>query len=80
MVVGPVGTLLPVIGLVKVGAHAIADRYGIIHPSGCSWPWPGAWLILTAHWARRAVPLALGAAAVCGWRRLTGGHWFTGWI
>ncbi len=58
------GTLLPVIGLVKVGAHAIADRYMYIPSIGLFVALAWGVADLTAHWARRAVPLALGAAAV----------------
>jgi tetratricopeptide (TPR) repeat protein len=57
------GTLVPVIGLVQVGSHAMADRYTYV-------PMIGIFLIvafgldeLTASWPRR-VPVLSGVAAV----------------
>ncbi|HVM50146.1 MAG TPA: tetratricopeptide repeat protein [Candidatus Acidoferrum sp.] len=63
------GTLVPVIGLVKVGAQSIADRYMYIPSIGLFVMLAWGVADLTAGWAQRTVPLALAAAAVlaaCG--------------
>ena len=58
------GTLVPVIGLVKVGVQSIADRYMYLPSIGLFVIVAWGVADLTAGWARRAVPLAVGAAAV----------------
>ena len=56
------GTLVPVIGLIKVGPQSIADRYMYIPSIGLFVLLAWSMADLTAGWARRAVPLAVGAA------------------
>jgi len=58
------GTMVPVIGLVQIGRHSMADRYTYI-------PFIGLYIIvawgiadLTARWKSRTVPLAATAALV----------------
>ena len=60
------GTLVPVIGLVKVGAQSIADRYTYIPAIGLFMMLAWGVADLTAGWRQRAMALALGAAAVLG--------------
>jgi protein O-mannosyl-transferase len=58
------GTLIPVIGIIQVGSHAMADRYTYITLTGVfvmiSWGISD----LTTRWPWRAAILALAAAAV----------------
>jgi tetratricopeptide (TPR) repeat protein len=58
------GTLVPVIGLVKVGTQSIADRYTYIPAIGLFIVFAWGVADLTARWPKRALPLAAGAAAV----------------
>ena len=58
------GTLVPVIGLVKVGAQSIADRYTYIPAIGLFIVFAWGVADLTARWPKRTLPLAVGAAAV----------------
>jgi len=58
------GTLVPVIGLVKVGTQSIADRYTYIPAIGLFIVFAWGVADLTARWARRTVPLAIGAATM----------------
>jgi protein O-mannosyl-transferase len=58
------GTLVPVIGLVKVGAQAIADRYMYIPSIGLLVILAWGVADLTASWGHRAVPLGVGALGV----------------
>ena len=58
------GTLVPVIGLVKVGAQSIADRYTYIPAIGLFIVFAWGLADLTAGWPKRTLPLAAGAAAV----------------
>src|ERR1035441_7285952 len=58
------GTLVPVIGLVKVGAQSIADRYTYIPAIGLFIVFAWGVADLTARWSKRTLPLAVGAAAV----------------
>jgi tetratricopeptide (TPR) repeat protein len=58
------GTLVPVIGLVKVGTQSIADRYTYIPAIGLFIVFAWGVADLTAGWPRRTLPLAAGAAAV----------------
>jgi protein O-mannosyl-transferase len=58
------GTLVPVIGLVKVGAQSIADRYMYIPSIGLLIVLAWGVADLTAAWRQRTVVLAVGAAAV----------------
>ena len=59
------GTLVPVIGLVHVGAQAMADRYTYLPLIGIflavAWGVPA----LLPSWRRRGMALAAGTAAVC---------------
>ena len=57
------GTLVPVIGLIKVGTQSIADRYTYIPAIGLFIVLAWGMADLTAGWSKRALPLALGAAA-----------------
>jgi tetratricopeptide (TPR) repeat protein len=58
------GSLVPVIGLVKVGVQSIADRYMYIPCIGLFIVLAWGVADLTAGWAQRTIPLAAGAAAV----------------
>jgi len=58
------GTLVPVIGLVKVGVQSIADRYMYIPSIGLFVIVAWGVADLTAGWTHRAVPLAVAATAV----------------
>ena len=58
------GTLVPVIGLVKVGAQSIADRYTYIPAIGLFIVFAWGVADLTAGWSKRTLPLAAGAAAM----------------
>jgi protein O-mannosyl-transferase len=61
-----VGTLVPVIGVVKVGAQSIADRYMYIPSIGLLILLAWGVADLTKGWTHRTMPLALGAAVVLG--------------
>lgn len=72
------GTLVPVVGLVQVGAQAIADRYTYIPSIGLAWMVAGALAEVASKPSRRtavatltAVALVLLAAAT--WRQV--GYW-----
>jgi tetratricopeptide (TPR) repeat protein len=61
-------TLVPVIGLVKVGAHSIADRYMYIPSIGLFVLLAWGVADLTADWEHRTIPLVVagaGALAAC---------------
>ena len=58
------GTLIPVIGLVKVGAQSIADRYTYIPAIGLFIVLAWGVADLTAGWRKRTPVLAAAAAAV----------------
>jgi tetratricopeptide (TPR) repeat protein len=58
------GKLVPVIGLVKVGAQSIADRYTYLPAIGLFIALAWGLADLTAGWPNRTLPLAAGAAAV----------------
>jgi Flp pilus assembly protein TadD len=58
------GTLVPVIGLVKVGTQSIADRYTYIPAIGLFIVLAWGLADLTAGWRKRALPMAASAAAV----------------
>jgi tetratricopeptide (TPR) repeat protein len=58
------GTLVPVIGLVKVGTQSIADRYTYIPAIGLFIVFAWGVADLTAGWPKRTLPLAAGAAAL----------------
>jgi len=74
-----VGTLVPVIGIVQVGGHALADRYTYVPLVGLfimlAWGVPD----LVSRWRHRRVGLAVSALAsiaaltVCTWNQL--GYW-----
>ena len=74
-----VGTLVPVIGIVQVGSHAMADRYTYVPLIGLfiivAWGVPD----LLTRWRHRRVGLAVSAVAtisalaICTWHQL--GHW-----
>ncbi len=74
-----IGTLVPVIGLVQLGSHAMADRYTYV-------PFIGLFVIvawgvpeITARWRRSSTILALFAGTVilammiCSWNQVR--HW-----
>lgn len=74
-----IGTLVPVIGLVQVGSHAMADRYTYV-------PFIGLFVVvawgvsdIAAKWRRRRTILAVSAGIVipalmvCSWAQV--GHW-----
>jgi protein O-mannosyl-transferase len=67
------GTLVPVIGLVKVGTQSIADRYTYIPAIGLFIVFAWGVADLTAGWSKRGFPLAVGAAAVLAACALTVG-------
>jgi tetratricopeptide (TPR) repeat protein len=58
------GTLLPVIGLVQIGSHAMADRYTYIPAIGLMWSvvWMAADCVATGTWRQ----MALATAATAG--------------
>ncbi len=62
------GTLVPVIGLVQVGAQARADRYTYIPMIGISimLAWGGAEVFERRHWSKPAIA-AVAAAACSAW-------------
>ncbi len=60
------GTLVPVIGIMQVGAQAMADRYMYFPILGVltALVWSGAAAV--AHWPRARLPLAFAAVAALG--------------
>lgn len=74
------GTLVPVIGLVKVGVQSIADRYLYIPSIGLFVLLAWGVADLTAGWARRTLPLAAGAAAVLTACALATGRQLLYWL
>jgi hypothetical protein len=58
------GTMVPVIGLVQVGRHSIADRYTYIPFIGLYVAIIWALADVTSSWRRRAAPFAVGASLV----------------
>jgi protein O-mannosyl-transferase len=74
------GTLVPVIGLVKVGAQSIADRYMYIPSIGLFVILAWGVADLTANWAHRVLPLAGAAAAVLTACALTAGAQLLYWL
>jgi tetratricopeptide (TPR) repeat protein len=62
-----VGMLVPVIGIVQVGAQSMADRYTYLPGIGLAMAviWPVADLAAGRQWARGATAAALAAALVC---------------
>jgi tetratricopeptide (TPR) repeat protein len=60
-----VGTLVPVIGLVQVGAQARADRYMYIPMAGLGIMLAWALADLAARWPRAKGAMAVSAAAAC---------------
>ncbi len=73
------GTLVPVIGLVKVGTHSIADRYTYIPAIGLFIILAWGMADLTARWPKRVPVLAAGATAILAGCALVVGaqllHW-----
>ena len=74
------GTLVPVIGLVKVGAQSIADRYMYIPSIGLFIIVAWGVAELTAGWTRRALPLAVAAAAVLATCAMVTGRQLLYWM
>ncbi len=74
------GTLVPVIGLVKVGTQSIADRYTYIPAIGLFIAFAWGLADLTASWPKRAVPLAVGATTVLAACALTVGVQLRYWV
>lgn len=66
------GTLIPVIGLVQVGAAAVADRYTYIPGIGIAiviaWAWPDTRTRRNALLTRGLAGMAVAALAVLAWR------------
>lgn len=59
------GTLVPVIGLVQVGAQAMADRYMYIPQIGISMMIAWGMSELFTHWRYRNVVLSVAGTAIC---------------
>jgi tetratricopeptide (TPR) repeat protein len=57
-------TLVPVIGLIKVGDLSIADRYTYLPSVGVFIVFAWGIAELTSRWVGRPIPLAIGAAAI----------------
>jgi len=74
-----IGTLVPVIGLIQVGAQARADRYMYIPAIGLSIAFVWGVDALCRHWPRRfhllALPAIAGLAALVVCTRVQVGYW-----
>lgn len=76
------GTLVPVIGIVQVGAQAMADRYTYIPLIGLFFMTVWGMVDLTAHWRTRKLALGgvgtavVGVLAILTWQQV--GYWNNG--
>jgi len=71
------GMLVPVIGVVQVGAHAMADRYTYLPQIGLCIALAWGMMYLTASWPNRRWPLGIASALIvaalmgCAWHQTT---------